>query len=101
MDITGILSDQAATTGTVFDPTSEEAAYARSNARIDNIISAATVDSELIDIRQGADGTTYNSAGAAVRTQISGTSDNFDVISSDTVFNTGILITGVFRYIFD
>lgn len=35
--------------------------------RIDTIISSATVDSEVIDIRTNAEGITYASAGAAVR----------------------------------
>ncbi|MBR2177508.1 MAG: hypothetical protein IJ861_11290, partial [Clostridia bacterium] len=52
---------------------SEEAAYAKINARIDNIIAAGTAtegNSELIDVRIGNDGIVYESAGAAVRGQI-------------------------------
>lgn len=39
------------------------------SARIDNLLAGETVDGEVIDLRVGADGKTYTSAGEAVRAQ--------------------------------
>lgn len=67
-------------TGQIFKASSEEAAYARTNSRIDNIIAHnndTEGNSELIDIRTGADGTVYTSAGTAIRRQISNINDKF------------------------
>lgn len=50
-------------------------------ARIDNLLSGATADdAEVVDIRVGADGVTYASAGTAVRTQIADVSSALDII---------------------
>lgn len=58
------------------------------HSRIDNLAVAQTNDAELVDIRVGADGKTYSSAGSAVRDQIKEIKDNYAVgVRSANVFN--------------
>lgn len=62
-------------------------AIAVERARIDNIVSGGTADgSELSDVRVGADGKTYGSAGGAVREQIKSV---LGAVSTDISFEQG------------
>ncbi len=59
-------------------------------ARIDNLVSGATPEgSEVVDIRVGADGNAYPSAGVAVRNQLSVLRDQFNnsLTETDNAFN--------------
>ena len=57
------------------------------NTRIDNLVSAVTVDSEVIDGRVGADGVTYGSLGTAIRTQVSDLKDEINKLASAKSIN--------------
>ena len=71
--------------GSIVQSTPPETAYAKVNARLDSIIADGQQtegNTELIDIRTGADNVTYDTAGTAVRSQ-------FENINSDVRFLSG------------
>lgn len=89
--------------GVLTPPRSETEAYAATNSRIDSIITHNTEtgsNTELIDIRTGTDGTVYNSAGAAVRRQItkvnSKLSDIDEAMQYDTVIGYSEIKNGYY-----
>ena len=51
-------------------------------AQLDLAISGATVDSEVINARLGADGVTYATLGDAIRTQFTNTNNNIDTLET-------------------
>ena len=55
-------------------------------SRVENIIAGTPGDQELVDIRVGADGTTYQSAGTAVRTQVSNLENDISILKTATEY---------------
>ena len=84
--------DQLDTTVTMLTSSVNEVEN-RVNSRIDNIIAHnndTEGNSELIDIRTGADGNIYTSAGDAVRKQLSDTNNKLNIV--DDVYSVDKLI---------
>lgn len=74
--------------GSIVQSTPTETAYAKVNARLDNIIADGQQtqgNTELIDIRTGADNVTYQTAGTAVRSQITNLSDHIGSVQTELI----------------
>ena len=83
----------------ILPATSEEAAYKRTNDRIDDLISSMEHggggQAEVIDIRTGYDETQYDTAGKAVRTQITEVRDKIENCKSEIEENINTVKTDV------
>lgn len=85
------IKDETARISIVDEASERKAEIAVERARIDNLAhleeGSTTGDAELQDIRVGADGTTYNTAGGAVRGQITELKEDISQLAGATIFN--------------
>lgn len=84
------------TTNTLLQSATDDIAAA--NARIDNLLSAVTVDSEVIDGRVGENGVTYSTIGAAIRAQANELNSDSDTISDRLTAIDGIIQLSSFDF---
>lgn len=97
VDVTGTIQDQI---NQLFNEKVNSSEVAALKSRIDNLIKlesgSTTGDAELADIRVGADGTVYDSAGDAVRQQLSHVSESITEIFKHSPNEITKIVSAVF-----